>query len=112
MENKFDKDMEVLATHSEFASKYSKKGFTIDDLSGHPTKLLSLFGYYDWGYESTDDFHPTDSGCIRLDDDWMFDFRCDHLIWIDYYDVNGNKTLLIGNHKGYTDFKVIRYNEE
>lgn len=109
MTETFENDMKVLAAHSEFAKNYSKNGFTIDDLSGNPKDLLHLFGYYDWGYAPEDDFHPKDSGCIKLEDDWMFGFRCNHLIWIDYYAVNDPKTLLIGNHKGFTDFKVVSY---
>ena len=58
MNKKFNDDMAVLAAHSEFAKKYSKNGFIIDDLSGNPKALLQLFGYYDWGYAPEDDFHP------------------------------------------------------
>lgn len=58
------------------------------------------------------DFHPNgDSGCILLDDDYLFNIRCNHLIWIDgYSETYGDAVLLMGNHKGFLIFTLIRNN--
>lgn len=56
-------------------------------------------------------FHPSgECGCIELNDDYMFDIRCDHLLWAEgWFEgiepfMNGieNKEaiLICGNHKG------------
>lgn len=48
------------------------------------------------------DFHPKNSGCIKLNDEYMFDIRCDNLIWIEGATEEGDFGTLyfIGNHKG------------
>ena len=118
----FEKDLEILMSHSNYAYKYAKKlddnnishlNCELTDISGNIKELLALVGWYEkYGVEPDDSFHPNGAGCILLNDDYLFGIRCDHLIWIDYWDLYGYKTLLIGNHKGGTNIKVITYNEE
>lgn len=54
-------------------------------------------------------FHPNGkTGCITVDDDYIFGIRCDHLVWIEgYSEIFGNGYLAIGNHKGYTTIKFL-----
>lgn len=110
----FEKDLEILKSHSEFASKCICIT-SVEDPCDNPEQLLSIFGWDKYGQdEPSDAFHPINSGCIRVNDLRLFGIRCNHLIWIDYTDDRDGryKTLLIGNHKGYTDFRVITYNEK
>ena len=54
-------------------------------------------------------FHPNGkTGCITVDDDYIFGIRCDHLVWIEgYSEVFGNGYLVIGNHKGMTAINFV-----
>ena len=54
-------------------------------------------------------FHPNGkTGCITVDDSYIFDIRCDHLVWIEgYSEVFGNGYLVIGNHKGLTAINFV-----
>ena len=118
MEETYKQDLLLLATHSEFARKYAFDKETYETkclvkrLNERVKDLSNLFGWYDDNVaDPTDYFHPINSGCIILDDDYLFGIRCNHLIWIDYYDLDSLKTLLIGNHKGATQFRVIEYTD-
>ena len=111
--NKFEQDFKVLRTHSKYAQKYGANyDYSVNRLQDGIKQLENLFGWYEKDVDPSDYFHPQDSGCIQLDDAQCFGIRCDHLIWIDYYDLEGYKTLLIGNHKGATAFVVITYKEK
>jgi len=123
MENtKFESDFKILRTHSEYAQKYGynyddkagiyKPNYSVRQLFENSNELAWLFGWYGNEVDPSDYFHPQAAGCIKLDDARCFGIRCDHLIWIDYYDLERYKTLLIGNHKGATAFVVITYNEK
>lgn len=118
----FRHDLAILSTHSTYARFYAytldpetmdrKLSCKIGDkICDNPIELLKIFAWCKIGPDETDGFHPTNSGCIKLDDSYLFDIRCDHLIWIDFddYEANARKTLLIGNHKGVAHFRVIRY---
>lgn len=54
-------------------------------------------------------FHPNGkTGCITVDDDYIFGIRCDHLVWIEgYSEIFGNGYMLIGNHKGMTAINFV-----
>lgn len=66
--------------------------------------------YKDYEQNSTEImFHPNgNTGCILVDDGYMFGIRCNHLIWIEgHSELFGNGYLVIGNHKGKTIVKFI-----
>lgn len=54
-------------------------------------------------------FHPNgNTGCIEVDDDYMFGIRCNHLIWIEgYSEIFGYGYFIVGNHKGATVTKLV-----
>ena len=64
-------------------------------------------------------FHPNgNTGCIQVDDDYIFGIRCNHLIWMEGYcegvefwweenDRKWDSILICGNHKGYFRIKMI-----
>ena len=123
MDDKFEKDMEILREHSDYAKKYAF--YTTMTIDGDECRLcdydvrilnpdssirlLDVFGWCITGEYLDDAFHPNNAGCIELFDDYFFGIRCDHLVWIDYNDFQSYHTLLIGNHKGITYFRVITY---
>lgn len=55
-------------------------------------------------------FHPNGrSGCIFMNDEFLYGIRCNHLMWMDgYFEGSFNPgLLLIGNHKGDLVIKAI-----
>lgn len=104
-ERKTDWEMETLSKLSTLARKMYEKNVhykvhTIIDWNKFPTK--QQMSYFSDTGESIG-FHPTGPcGCILLNDEYFYDIRCEHLIfiegWIEGY--GGDAILLIGNHKG------------
>lgn len=84
----------------------------------HPDKLAVWDILNNYDDDCIDDevkygFHPDGrSGCINLNDDYLFGIRCDHLIWMtgehEYF--AGRGVLLLGNHKGILTLKYLCVN--
>lgn len=104
-ERKPDWEMETLSKLSTLASEMYEKNVhyevhTIMDWNNFPTQK-QMYQLSENG-ESIG-FHPTGPcGCILLDDEYFYDIRCEHLIFIEgWTEGYSNKSiLLIGNHKG------------
>lgn len=54
-------------------------------------------------------FHPKKTNCLIMDDDYVLNIRCDHLIVIDGYIENtfNDAILIIGNHKEHLTATII-----
>lgn len=54
------------------------------------------------GDGNNSDFHPKKSGCIGMNDCYLFTIRCDTLVWIEGHTEEGDLGTIyfIGNHKG------------
>lgn len=100
-----DPEMEKLAKLSTLARKMYEKNVhykvhTIIDWNKFPTN--QQMSYLSETGESIG-FHPTGPcGCILLNDEYFYDIRCEHLIFIEGWTegYGCDAILLIGNHKG------------
>ena len=74
-------DIKVLAENCDEAKKYLELDTT--------KYCIKLIDYWIPSISDTDDshnFHPNgECGCIELDDDYLFDIRCNHLMWATGY---------------------------
>lgn len=96
--------MEKLAEHSDMAKEMLKK---IDKVVINPVLT----------YEECDTgcyFHPNGHcGCVILNDDYLFDMRCDHFMWAEgWHEGYDDSILIYGNHKGNLIIKEIMVIEE
>ena len=85
-------DLKELSKYSDVAKKMVK-----DTDENH---VLFFFEPEIWEGNS---FHPQKSGCLELDDWYMFGIRCNHLVWVEGYseeDCDLGTIYLMGNHKG------------
>lgn len=91
-------DFKALAEHSEMAMRAVKDGKSFDMLTLYDNWDGSIYGNGDARFS----FHPNGkSGCIELDDDYMFDYRFNHMIWVEGDNEEGNDAIiLLVNHKG------------
>ena len=104
-ERKPDWEMEKLSKLSTLAREMYEKNVhykvhTIIDWNKFPTN--QQMSYLSENGESIG-FHPTGPcGCILLDDEYFYDIRCEHLIFIEGWTEGycRDSILLIGNHKG------------
>lgn len=108
------KDIEKLALCSEMAYKYWRDYEIIDIEEYHKKQPDAL------------SFHPNGlSGCMLLTDDYAFDIRCNHLMWMEGYcegieyfwnendhkNLSYNMIILFGNHKGGLVTKLLVLHE-
>lgn len=126
--NSIDYDFKTLAICSEMAQNalQQKKKIEVVDIYD-PTEYMDYFPTLSKLQEQFS-FHPNgNTGCIHIDDDYIFGIRCNHLIWIegeceggefwwkekDFEEEGYPKSILIcGNHKGYFRIKMIVIHNE
>lgn len=102
--------MEKLAEHSDMAKEMLKK---IDKIVVKPVLTYEECNTDCW-------FHPNGPcGCVILNDDYLFDMRCDHFMWAegwhegyDYEKGYADSILIYCNHKGNLIIKEIMFIEE
>lgn len=115
-ERKPDWEMEKLSKLSTLAREMYEKNVhykvhTIIDWNKFPTN--QQMSYLSETGESIG-FHPTGPcGCILLDDEYFYDIRCEHLIFIEGWTEGycRDSILLIGNHKGGMIQQLITFDE-
>lgn len=101
-------EIELLAVSSEMAKNYGKNYEVINFENGLPEEFS---------------FHPKGkSGVILLNDDYFFNIRCDHLMWVEGHCENierywedeedYNAILIYGNHKGRLKFELIVFHNK
>lgn len=94
-----------LTEQSEMAKRLAKeKSF----------KLITV-GSRSKGYDGLLTFHPNGkTGCIEMNDDYIFGIRCDHMIWVEGWcedqepfitEWGQECIMLLANHKG--DFYTL-----
>lgn len=80
---KFKHSLENLAKHSKLVETCQNAGmkskiFCLDD----PTSREKIVNF---DFDPYITFHPTGCGMIELEDDYLFDIRCNHCIFIEGY---------------------------
>lgn len=109
-------DFDKLALVSDVAEKH------ISD----PFEIITIFDF-DCSRVTEVTFHPNGKcGCLILSDDYLFDIRCDHLMWADgvcectesfWTDKDRAKEewndaiFIYGNHKGNLKGELIIFHE-
>lgn len=122
------KDLALLADHSLIARQILESGFyRVIPLLTYNNDYLDL----DSKWEQQFAFHPNGKcGCINLDDNCLFNIRCDHFMWAEgnleryepfftKFDFNEDEPILnekeldcvlcYGNHKGEFRMMLITY---
>ena len=134
--NNIDYDFKTLAFCSEMAQNalQQKKKIEVVDIYDPLECIEYNFNKNDVCFPTLSklqeqfSFHPNgNTGCIHINDDYIFDIRCNHLIWIegecegvefwwkekDFEEEGYPKSILIcGNHKGYFKIKMIVIHNE
>lgn len=107
---KAKKSLEKLMLVSKMASNILNSGII---------RVVEVIGYDVNPYQKNFTFHPNGNcGCIKLDDDYFLDIRCDHLMWaegwcemddelLNLWDNQMNVIFIYGNHKGTFKAQVI-----
>jgi hypothetical protein len=101
-------EIELLAVSSEMAKKYGENYEVINFENGLPEEFS---------------FHPNGkSGVILPNDDYFFNIRCNHLMWVEggceniegYWEdgEDYDAILIYGNHKGYLSFELIVFHNK